>query len=282
MNISQGYKSGSFPTVAAAASLQLEPVKQEDLLAYEIGTKLALNEGRIQLNAAAFYYDYTDKQILAAVPDIIFGSLPALVNVPESEVWGGEISLEWYPIDGLRIAPSVSYARSEVKGKFENFDPFFNPVNNANPKDFSGQKFPNAPEWQANLDMQYEWTFGDGIIGFVGMSANYQDETTGFFVDECKDPTQPCTREKSITTCTGDCPDLVPNFQGNTDLIINERLLIDLRAGFETQNWRVWAWGRNITDKYYWNQVAHVNDVLLRYTGMPRTYGVSVSYRMGN
>jgi len=282
VNISQGYKSGSFPTVAAAASLQLIPAKQEDLLAYEIGTKLSFNEGRVQLNAAAFYYDYTDKQILAAVPDIIFGSLPALVNVPESDVIGGEISLEWYPIDGFRIAPSVSYAKSETKGDFESFDPFFNPVNNAPPKDFSGQPFPNAPEWQANIDMQYEWTFGDGIIAFVGLNANFQDETTGFFTDECKDPNQPCTREKSTTACVVCDPGVVVDtFVGNTDLIINERLLIDVRAGIETESWRVWAWGRNITDKYYWNQVAHVNDVLLRYTGMPRTYGVSLSYRFG-
>ena len=278
-NVSQGYKSGSFPTVAAAASLQLTPTVQEDLLAYEIGTKLSLFDGIMQLNAAAFYYDYTDKQILAAVPDIIFGSLPALVNVPESDVIGAEISMEWYPIDGLRIAPAISYAKSEVQGDFDSFDPFFNPVNNNNRKDFSGQPFPNAPEVQANIDIQYEWTFNGGWIAFVGMNANFQDETTGFFVDECKDPTLPCTSEKSITTCTGGCPEVVPNFVGDTDLIINERLLIDLRAGVETENWRVWAWARNVTDKYYWNQVAHVNDVLLRYTGMPRTLGLSVSYR---
>lgn len=283
VNISQGYKSGSFPTVAAAASLQLEPTRQEDLLAYEVGTKLSLANGRVQLNAAVFYYDYTDKQILAAVPDIIFGSLPALVNVPDSEVIGAEISLEWYPIDGLRIAPSVSYSKSETKGTFDSFDPFFNPTNNAPKKDFSGQAFPNAPELQANIDLQYEWNVGDGFIAFVGMNANFQDETTGFFVDECKDPSKPCTREKSSTACVICDPKTVtPNFVGNTDLIINERLLIDLRAGIESDSWRVWFWGRNITDKYYWNQVAHVNDVLLRFTGAPRTYGVSASYRFGN
>ena len=283
VSISQGYKSGSFPTVAAAASLQLEPTKQEDLLAYEVGAKLTLAEGRVQLNVAAFYYDYTDKQILAAVPDIIFGSLPALVNVPESEVIGAEASLEWYPIEGLRIAPSVSYSKSETKGTFESFDPFFNPVNNAPTKDFSGQAFPNAPEWQANIDVQYEWSFSGGLIAFVGMNANFQDATTGFFVDECKDPNKPCTREKSISACVVCDPSTVtPNFVGNTDMIINERLLVDIRAGVESNNWRVWAWGRNVTDKYYWNQVAHVNDVLLRFTGNPRTFGVSVSYRFGS
>ena len=52
-------------------------------------------------------------------------------------------------------------------------------------------------------------------------------------------------------------------------------------AGVESQDgrWRVWAWGRNVTGKHYWNQVQHVNDVLLRYTGMPSMYGISLSLR---
>ena len=39
------------------------------------------------------------------------------------------------------------------------------------------------------------------------------------------------------------------------------------------------AWVRNATDKHYWTSSLHVNDVLLRYTGMPRTYGLTVTYR---
>jgi iron complex outermembrane recepter protein len=268
-NVSQGYKSGSFPTVATAAVVQLRPAVQEDLLAYEVGTKLALADGLVQLNAAAFYYDYTDKQILGAINDFVFGSLPALVNVPESHVVGGEVSLEWYPIDGLRLAPSVSYARSEIDGEFRNFDPFFGPTN-FNDKDFSGQPFPNAPKVQANMDAQYEWAVGNGLLAFVGANVNYQDETKGFFYDRCE--------EEGITCTSTDVPGLV----GDSDLVINSRALLDLRAGVESGNWRVWAWGRNVTDKHYWNQAQHVNDVLLRFTGMPRTYGVSVSYRTGN
>jgi iron complex outermembrane recepter protein len=156
-NISKGYKAGSFPTVATAASVQLQPATQEELLAYEIGTKMLLLGGALQFNAAAFYYDYTDKQVLGAINDPIFGSLPALVNVPESEVVGAEFAMEWYPVEGLRIAPSLSYADSEVKGEFRNFDPFFSGTFNPGDKDFSGQSFPNAPKWTGNLDAQYEW-----------------------------------------------------------------------------------------------------------------------------
>ncbi|HEX7037516.1 MAG TPA: TonB-dependent receptor [Pseudomonadales bacterium] len=270
-NIRKGYKSGSFPTVATSASIQLEPAVQEELLAYEIGTKMGLLDGTLQLNAAAFYYDYTDKQVLGAINDPIFGSLPALVNVPESEVIGAEVAIEWYPIDGLRIAPSVSYADSEVTGEFRNFDPYFLLGINEGDKDFSGQSFPNAPKWTGNFDVQYEWRLANELVPFVGANVNYQSETRAFFYDRCEEPDRTCT------------PEVHPFLVGNHELIINERALVDLRAGVASADgtWQVYAWGRNVTDKHYWNQAQHVNDVLLRYTGMPRTYGVTASYRFG-
>jgi outer membrane receptor protein involved in Fe transport len=269
-NIRKGYKSGSFPTVATAAAVQLEPATQEELLAYELGTKMSLLDGTLQFNAAAFYYDYTDKQVLGAINDPIFGSLPALVNVPESEVIGAEFAMEWFPIEGLRIAPSVSYADSEVKGEFRNFDPFFSGTFNPGDKDFSGQSFPNAPKWTGNMDAQYEWRLANGLVPFVGANVNYQSQTRAFFYDQCEEP--------GFRSCT---PEVHPFLVGNHELIINERALVDLRAGVESGEgtWRVYAWGRNVTDKHYWNQVQHVNDVLLRFTGMPRTYGVTASYR---
>lgn len=269
-NVSQGYKSGSYPTVATSAFVQLEPATQEKLIAYEVGVKTGLFNETLQLNAAAFYYDYTDKQVLGAIPDPFFGSLPAMVNVPESHVNGFEVALDWYPVEGLRIAPAYSYAKSEVDGEFMNFDPFFIGGFNAAPKDFSGQEFPNAPTNTANIDVQYEWGLGNGWIAFVGANANYQDETNAFFYDTCRDPNE---------TCTGDIPTLV----GDWKLEINSRTLVDVRAGLESDSggWRVWAWGRNITDEHYWNQMQHVNDVLLRFTGMPKTYGVTVSVDFG-
>ena len=55
--------------------------------------------------------------------------------------------------------------------------------------------------------------------------------------------------------------------------------LVDLRAGVEHDAWRFQLWGRNVTNTWYWNSALHVNDVLLRYTGMPATYGFTLSYR---
>ena len=167
--------------------------------------------------------------------------------------------------------------KSEIKGEFRNFDPFWS-TSNPDTKDFTGQPFPNAPEWYANLDTQYQWSLGNGMTMFVGANLNYQSETKGFFVDTCQEPGISCTStvvQGQVDTAGN------PVAHGDTDLPINKRALLDLRAGIETGNWRVWAWGQNVTDKHYWNQVAHVNDVLLRFTGMPATYGLSVSYRPG-
>ena len=271
LTITQGFKSGSFPTVAAAASLQLIPVVQEELLAYEVGTKLTLLDGTMQLNAAAYYYDYTDKQILGAVPDFVFGSLPALVNVPDSNIKGAEISLEWYPIDGLRIAPALTYVDSEITGTFRNFDPFFGPTN-PDTKDFSGQPFPNSPEWLGNLDLQYSWTLDNGATIFMGANLNYQDETNGFFFDECKEVGVSCTADAFASE--------VP--LGDTDLVVNSRTVVDARIGVEFGSWRVHLFGRNITDEHYWDNASHVNDALLRFTGNPKTYGISINYVTGH
>jgi outer membrane receptor protein involved in Fe transport len=54
---------------------------------------------------------------------------------------------------------------------------------------------------------------------------------------------------------------------------------LDLRAGFEpNSSTKVTFWGKNVTDRYYWNNVAQNNDAINRYTGMPATFGFTVSY----
>ena len=266
-NVSKAYKNGQFPTLPGSAISQLQPVVQEELLAYEIGAKATLADGSVQLNAAAFYYDYEDKQILGALEDAIFGSLPALVNVPESHVQGFELVATWLPVAGLSIAPSVSFADTEVDGEFRNFDAFFGGTNSGT-KDFSGQDFPQAPELQANLAVNYTWEVMDGWTAFVGANVNYQEETNSFFVDECKEAGVTCTREDA------------GELSGDTTLPVPERTLVDVRAGLENDNWKVWFWGRNVTDEYYWTRHSKVNDAIIKLPAMPRTYGISASYAL--
>ena len=312
VNISKGYKGGSFPTVALATFQQTRPVVQEGLLAYEIGAKLTLLHNTLQLNAAAFYYDYTNKQILGAVSDVLFGALPALVNVPKSRVEGFEISGAYRPdwLPGLTLTPAVSFQDSEVQtssknicapppaqsspalpghiicqpGHYYNFDPYNQYA------DFTGEQFPSAPKWQGSLDAQYDWVVRDNMKGFIGATVNAVSGTNSFFVNRSPTPAFYNAGVSGVLpvfggylTCAGAAsPTPVgpcPTNHANDPLKVPGYALVDLRLGVEAGPWRAQLWARNLFDKWYWTSAQHVNDVLLRFTGMPRTYGLSVSYR---
>lgn len=312
VNVSKGYKGGSFPTVALATFQQTHPVVQESLLSYEVGVKSTLLNRTLQANAAIFYYDYKDKQILGAVSDPLFGALPSLVNVPKSHVEGFELSFTYAPdwLPGLTINPAVSYQYSKidtsgrntcvpppaqsdptlpgfikcVPGHYYNFDAY------NQYSDFTGESFPSAPRWQGSIDAQYEWLLKDDMKAFVGVTANFVSKTNTFFVNRSPIPAfknagvsgvlpvfggfLTCAGTPSATP-VGPCPTNHPN----DPLKVPGYVLLDLRAGVSKGPWLVQAWGRNVLDKYYWTAADHVNDVLLRYTGMPATYGVTVSYR---
>jgi iron complex outermembrane receptor protein len=273
VNISQGYKGGSFPTVALSAAAQLVPVVQEGLLSYEGGFKSTLFDHQLSVSGAAFYYDYINKQILGAVNDPIFGALPALVNVPHSHVIGFELTGAWTPefMHGLTITPAVSYQASRVDacsasqnvncggGHFHSFDAF------SHYADVNGESFPSAPTWQASVDAEYDWKIHDDMTAFVGINVNYTSATHTFF-------TNPTPGFDNTTGLHSD------ESQYNA-LAVPAYTLVDLRAGIEHGAWRAQVWGRNVTNAWYWTAADHVNDVLLRYTGMPVTYGLTISYR---
>jgi outer membrane receptor protein involved in Fe transport len=54
-----------------------------------------------------------------------------------------------------------------------------------------------------------------------------------------------------------------------------------LRGGIASRDdrWRVQLWGKNIFNKYYWNNVVSLADVIGRYPGMGATYGITVGFK---
>jgi outer membrane receptor protein involved in Fe transport len=282
LHISKGYKGGSFPTVAMASAAQAVPVSQENLLAYEVGVKGDWFDNQLIFNGAFFYYDYTDKQILGAETDPIFGPLATLVNVPKSHVIGFELSGAFTPhaLEGLTLSAGLSYQHSridECSGAASNFGNCVNghyitPDAFSKPVDIFGQDFPSAPEVQAYFDGQYAWTFANDIDAFVGVHVQYSGDThTGFL-----DPNPPATPPVYNVNNPGACGGVVLCYDPAD---VPSYTLVDIRAGISKDNWRVEAWGRNIFDTWYWTSMNRVNDTILRYTGRPATYGVTVSYK---
>jgi iron complex outermembrane receptor protein len=347
VNISQGYKGGSYPTVALASEVQTKPVVQEELLSYEVGFKTELFDHQLQANGAIFYYDYTNKQILGAVADAVYGALPSLVNVPKSDVKGFELSFVYTPewLHGLTITPSVSYQYTEIDksskntcapppaqtpsisgnasevqpGQVDSHGNYLgigeNTANEAIPgapsvpgqihckagdfygfdaygeyADFTGEKFPSAPVWQANIDAEYDWKIRDDITAFVGLNYAYVSGTNSFFVNRNPTPAflsigvnGPYPYFAGYVNAAGQVVanpvGPLPTNHPNDPLNVPGYGLLDLRAGVSKDAWRFQVWGRNVTNQWYWTGAAHVNDVLLRYTGMPATVGFTVTYK---
>lgn len=241
--IAQGYKSGSFPTIGASTSIQFLPARQEALRSYEAGVKATLADRTLQLDAAVFYYDYKDKQLSNFVPDAVFGPLVATVNIPESRVTGAEASATWAPVRGLTINGAVTYIDTRIT-EFVGFD------ENGVVTDFEGARFNLAPKWSATGDVNYDFPVGASLTGSVGGGLTYRSETTGII--GTTDP----------------------------DYNIDAYTLVDLQAGIESRDgWNLRAWGKNVTNKYYWTNVNRVSDTIVRPAGMGATYGITAGYK---
>jgi outer membrane receptor protein involved in Fe transport len=246
VSVSQGYKSGNSPVLNAFAQAALRPVTQESVLAYEAGLKVALADRKVDLSAAAFYYDYRNKQMKGRSfqPPSVLGAIESLVNVPKSRIYGFEGQANLYPVEGLTVSVGATYLDSKVLGSFPNFSLL------GAATDFGGDAFPYTPQWQVSSDVAYEHPLGEDMKGFVGGSLSYRSATTAGFGTEAV-------------------------------LRIDDYALLDLRAGIKSQDgrWRVELFGRNVTNSYYWTNVARAFDVVRRLAGKPATYGITVGYK---
>lgn len=249
--VSKGYKSGSFPTISTSGFAGYVPVKQESVLAYEAGVKVPLLDRRLLVTAAAFYYDYKDKQLRGRVPDAVFTSLDALVQIPKSYVQGIEAQITARPIEGLTLDVGGTLIKTRIKdytgfdqaGLLQNYD---------------GQAFPYAPKLTLTADAEYSFDVGGGNKAFLGASLTHNSKTSATLSN------------RDTATVTAD-----------DRLSIRAYSLVDIRAGIDLvdRKIRISAFGRNITNKYYWTNAQDSQNTVVRFTGMPVTYGLQLNWR---
>ena len=252
-NVAKGYKAGSYPTLSASLFSQYLPVVQESVLSYEAGFKATLLDRSLQLNGAAFYYDYTNKQLRSKLIDPNFGILDTLQNIPKSDVKGFEIEMSIRPTQGLVINSTFTYLDAKIKK--------FTGINSGGiTANFAGANVPYTPKYQIGTNIDYEFPVSDSLNAFVGAGLTFRSDTVATIGGE----TNPAGVTSPVTTVFG----------------IGDYTLIDLRAGIASGDgrWRATVWGKNVGNAYYWNNVVAAFDTIGRYPGKPATYGVSVSF----
>ena len=239
-NVSKGYKGGVFPFNSSTFDTGQDPASQESVLAYEAGFKAGLLDGAVQFNAAAFYMNYKDKQVVGAIDEGTgTGTVNKLVNVPKSRVYGGEIELSVRPVEGLSLNFNGSHIRSEVKE-------YVGTNNLGAVQDFRGADLPFVPRWQLNGGFRYEFNTGGNLIPFVTANALYNSRANAGLGELAPFTIKPYT-------------------------------LVDATLGVESadKKWKAFVWGRNIFNETYWTGTFRALDTLERYMGTPASYGVT-------
>jgi len=242
--ISRGFKAGNYPVFSAISASSLRPVVQEELTSYELGAKA--NFARMfGINAAVYYYDYKDKQLLTVTPDPVFGLVETLGNVPKSHAYGVDLETTLTPMRGLTLRSAVAYQKTHV-GPFIDYN-----ILTGEQVQLQGNSFNYAPEWTVTADGEYRFDISPSKVAFIGASLLYNSETNA-------------------------------NLAGASSLRIASFTTLGARAGVEAADgrWQAMLWADNLTDKYYWTNAVYGYDTLYRLTGRPLSFGLNFTYRL--
>jgi len=115
-SFTKGFKPGgsnlTYGTEAVIAPIVVLPIFNEEIVnAYEIGLKTDLADGRVRLNAAAFYYDYKNLQYQATDPEVFNGGVG---NIPKSEIFGAELEFSAFLLDSLILDARMAWLDTEI------------------------------------------------------------------------------------------------------------------------------------------------------------------------
>jgi len=243
-SVSRGFKSGNFFNGSANVTSQFAPVVQEELWAYEVGSKAVLGDSA-RLNFSAYFYDYEDKQIQGRILDPVFGSLSALVNAPEAEVMGAELDITWYATENFVTRLAVAFNDNEFK-EYVGFDYF------GNPQDFKGDEFLFTPELQVHWLGTHDFMLSDSLRLETTIDVAYNSEQQGFYKSD-------------------------PRFDIDSYTLVGANIVLVPTEG----SWELGLYGRNLTDEYYRAATHYLTDTGFAIAGEPRTWGVSFTYRFG-
>ena len=242
-SVAKGFKGGDYSGTALQEGVAFIPSDPEYSVNYEVGMKSEWFESSLRVNLAAYYNQFTDKQVLSSVQDSGTGQfLDSLVNAGELDIYGAEAEVVWLPTTNMNVSFNVAYIDSEYKDlKFNSFGP----------QDFSGNTTENTPELSFSGVIGYVWPMDSGAEVSVEVNANWTDEV--FF-----------------------------GLSNNPQIVRDDLWLFGGNIGYTDADgvWDFRLWGKNLGDEEYFSggfDLAFIGQNLLNVAD-PRTLGATVTY----
>jgi iron complex outermembrane receptor protein len=194
-----GFKSGSFNGVVFLSPTTDGSFNDEKVEGGEIGVKTRLFDRQLSLNAAGYYYHYSDLQVGANEISGVTGALVLrTLNAASANVYGVDFDAVYSPhaIPGLNLRAAVNYNRAR-------YDSFPNaPCGNGqtiaqgcnrlvNPatgrftsQDLSGRELVRAPEWSGNFGFDYEMPAGRNLLLNFAAFGNFSSRYSTNLIDQ--------------------------------------------------------------------------------------------------
>ncbi len=153
----------------------------ETINSAEVGFKSDLLDGNGRLNLTAFYYEMKDQQLTAVGGDSNFNRL---LNADKTTGYGLELDSTWVLASELLATFNASYNKTELDD-----DNLFlpgcaqctitDPLVDGKGYSLDGNNLPHAPEWIANLTLEYSRDLGEGEF-YVFTDWSYRSEIDFF------------------------------------------------------------------------------------------------------
>ena len=144
VTIGKGFRGGGFNNLAPGSNFQ-PGFDSESLVSYETGLKGSAFGGRMRGGLSLFYIDYSDQQFF------LFDQTgtQANINIPKSEIWGGEVEFTALPTDSLQVDFGFGFTDSEIE-EYVDVPGVIVPAS-----EIVGNEVPGAPVWSLNLALQH-------------------------------------------------------------------------------------------------------------------------------
>jgi len=219
---SEGFRSGGFNGRATGAN-NAGPYDPESVESIELGIKTIWANNTFQFNASAFTVDYTDKQEDVVLPGTDGAvTLTIVQNAAAVSIDGLEIETLWIPTEGLTLTANLGILDA-------NYDNYMVQDGAGNMVDKSGFDLRRAPEMTLALGALHEYALTNG--NFIVSSLNY--------------------RWKDDYCVQGNNFKAIEAHYGANPACNKAHGIIDASISYETENWRLSLFGKNLGDEDY-------------------------------
>lgn len=167
----------------------------EDITSFEVGFKADLFDGRARWNSSIYTYTIDDQQLTATGGT---GNTNELLNAEKVDGAGFETEFKMLFTENFTFSANLSYNDTEIKDSnlnvelcsssplctpldpiVDTFPGFFGTVNLVS---VDGNPLPRAPEWLANISLNYDHEIASGTL-YANTDWNYRSDSNIFLYE---------------------------------------------------------------------------------------------------